>query len=90
MPPPNNWYHRTRAELLRLLGNKCVVCGNDDVRVLEINHVNNDGNWRKKGPGKGSNGFSGSELRAIIDGKVKVELELLCANCHALRTKGYI
>jgi hypothetical protein len=64
------------------------VCGNTDMRVLEINHIHNDGNWRKRAH---HSGFNIRDLRDILgDIKIRKRLEVLCANCHALRTKGYI
>lgn len=69
-----------KSVLFRLGGinPKCVNCGCDDFRLLEVNHKNCGG--AKEIRTKGS-GFYGD----IINGKRKIEdLELLCRVCNAL------
>lgn len=87
-------YHRLRTEVLNMLGGRCAVCGHSDLRVLEINHVNNDGYMLvrvNKHDGRMRGGFTHKNLRLIRDGEDPLDrYEALCANCHALRTKGYI
>lgn len=87
-------YHTLRSAVLSMLGGRCVECGHDDIRVLEINHVHNDGYLlvRENGPGRRvSSGLTYKHLRLIRDGEDPLDrYEALCANCHALRTKGYI
>lgn len=86
-------YQKWRLTVLALLGSKCAVCGNDDIRVLEINHVFNDGYLltRKHRTGASSGGLTAKHLRLIALGEDDLaRYEALCANCHTLRTKGFI
>ena len=82
-------YQDVRNEVVLKLGGTCVSCGCDDIRVLELSHVNDDGRWRQR-RAKSTGGFTLPELRSILDGSLDEELEVLCANCHTLRTKGYL
>jgi 5-methylcytosine-specific restriction endonuclease McrA len=65
------------------LGGKCVVCNNNDYRVLEIDHVKA---IRRK-PNDGS-AESGTRLRQRIHNGSRTisNLQLLCANCHTIKT----
>lgn len=59
---------------------KCVRCGCDDSRLLEINHKNGGGNLELQ-KGKRSNQF----YRAIAKGlRPTDDLELLCKPCNAV------
>lgn len=83
-------FKRLRLEVINLLGCRCSNCGNSDWRVLEINHVNNDGHLLRNAKGR-IIGLQEHHLSAILLGKDDISrYELLCANCHVLRTKGYI
>ena len=68
---------KRKMTVISLLGGKCARCGEDDWRVLQVNHV--------VGMTKGEFPRSGAPLyRAIAAGKRSLEdLELLCANCNA-------
>ena len=64
-----DYVQRKREEVIKKLGGKC-KCGQDDIRVLEINHKKvktktGRRDWMKKG----------FDLRKV---------EVLCANCHAI------
>lgn len=63
-----------RQQVIELLGGKCSICGNDDCRVLQIDHINKDGYLDS----------NGSKLIAkIVLGQRGIgDLRLLCANCH--------
>jgi hypothetical protein len=78
------WRKRTYSNLRRAvfayLGGGCVRCGNADQRVLQIDHT--DGGGRKERAALGSL----SIYRAILKGKPGYQL--LCANCHAIKTLG--
>lgn len=79
---------RTRQKLHEFLAayfenNPCVECGEDNILVLEIDHINNKS--------KNGKAFSMGEARrnGISLRKVKKELErcqVLCANCHRVKT----
>ncbi len=55
-------------ERINSLGGKCEVCGNDDIRVLEMHHLSK----KEKGNDFRTERFS------------KHKWKLLCANCHRL------
>jgi predicted HNH restriction endonuclease len=66
-----------RIQALTVLGAKCSVCGNDDHRVLQIDHLL---------PLAGDKRIQLTTLcRSIIAGNTN-NLQLLCANCHAIKT----
>lgn len=78
-----------RAVVVKLLGGRCVNCGNSDVRVLQIDHKHNDGNKLKRG-GR-IRGFDLKHFNAIIRGEDPLDrYQLLCANCHALKNLGFL
>ena len=69
-----------RFELIKKLGGKCRECGNKDMRVLDINHIDRKKKTRPKdGHYNWSRRFK--EWYANLD-----NLELLCANCHRIHT----
>jgi len=69
---------RRKMKVISLLGGKCTRCGEDDWRVLQVNHL---GGTSRKDPLR-----SGAPLhRAIVSGKLPLKgLELLCANCNVI------
>jgi hypothetical protein len=58
-------------------GTECTICGNTDIRMLEINHIG--------GIGKGHR-FFGSQLYVrIVDGRLPREkFNVLCRLCNVL------
>jgi 5-methylcytosine-specific restriction endonuclease McrA len=75
---------KRKERVIALLGGECVRCGNADSRVLEIDHVVP---LRRKDRTNNCSD-SGSELwRRVLAGQVaKDDVQLLCANCHAIKT----
>ena len=71
-----------RAIVIKKLGNKCNWCGCDDYRVLIVDHYLGEGREEKRKYGwsywKKHTNLSINEL--------KVKLQVLCANCHAIKT----
>jgi len=68
-----------KRELVKLLGGKCVRCGIDDIRLLQINHKLNNGKEDRK------KYLCNSFYRAILRGDRPFnDLELRCANCNIL------
>jgi hypothetical protein len=69
---------RNRLEVLNALGGKCVRCGIDDWRVLQIDHINGGGSKERK-------------QVTSIDRYYKDMLhspekyQVLCANCHQIK-----
>jgi 5-methylcytosine-specific restriction endonuclease McrA len=79
-----NWRDRERKlrqEVLERFGAKCAICGYDgDIRALEIDHINNNGNIERKK-------MRHSEIlkRALEHSE---EYQLLCANCNRIKEYG--
>jgi len=82
-------YTRDRAMLIRLHAleiygaSRCARCGEADTDVLELDHVNGGGTAHRKTLGTSS----------LYEGLRRAEwptdtpLQVLCANCHARKTK---
>ncbi len=71
-----------RKEALEALGGKCVRCGFSDSDALQIDHIygteNGTRELRK----------TRSKYLAILRGAVdRTELQVLCANCHMIKTR---
>ena len=76
------YLRRVRNSALEALGNKCVNCGFDDFRALQIDHVNGNGsNERKTRSYKGN--FHLNVLRSFLKNEGKYQL--LCANCNWIK-----
>jgi hypothetical protein len=74
-----------KKELFTILGNKCNNCGFNDIRILQIDHVNSDGAKERKF----LKCHSGSiEYFKMILEKVKQgskDYQLLCPNCNWIK-----
>lgn len=69
-----------KIELIKSLGGKCSHCGNDDLRVLDINHIDRS----QKHTYKTGNYNWAHRLKDWE--KNKENIEILCANCHRIHT----
>ncbi len=80
------YYTKKRAEermkqkewAFTIFDGKCVKCGFDDIRTLEIDHINGGGTKERTEIGHGP-----------IYGRVlqhPEKYQLLCANCHKIKT----
>ena len=69
-----------KRELIKELGGKCIKCGINDERVLDIDHI--DANKKIKVP---KHKYTMSS-RLVAWNKEKNNLRILCANCHRIRT----
>ncbi len=74
---------RARIKTVFIYGGKCEDCGLEDVRVLQLHHVNGGGSAARRARGE----KEGTRLMRIIakSGSRDPELDLLCANCHLIR-----
>lgn len=71
-------YVRQKQEAITLLGGECVRCRCDDMRCLEIDHII---------PVHGDRSLYGAKLyRSIVNGGSTENLQVLCANCHAIKS----
>jgi hypothetical protein len=70
---------RLRVAALKLYGGKCEHCGFDDERALQFDHV----------VPVAVAGAKRTSHADVLAGKMaKEELQLLCANCHAIKTRA--
>jgi len=69
-----------KKEIIGKLGGKCTDCGNSDLRVLDINHIDRT---KKTRPKKGQ--YSWQHRLKEWESNMG-NLELLCANCHRIHT----
>lgn len=72
--------YRTRIRLaaIAFLGGVCVRCGIDDERVLQFDHIDGSGRYEKK--------RSDTWYLSVVRDDRK-DLQLLCANCHVIKTR---
>jgi len=66
-----------RQQILNFYRNKCAICGFDDVRALQLDHINGGGTKENK-----SISSAGINRRAL---KHPEEYQLLCANCNWIK-----
>jgi 5-methylcytosine-specific restriction endonuclease McrA len=84
----SHWMNRCRA--VGFLGGACVVCGETDVSVLQLDHIHNDG--YKERQGRHTGGDHGRLGSAAVDWvlshqeEAKDKYQILCANCHVRKT----
>jgi hypothetical protein len=81
-------HHRNRAAAIANLGGRCTWCGLAFADVLQVDHVNggtysNDG-VKRLTPKERAWQYNRRAALGDIAG-----LQLLCANCHDCKTKGY-
>lgn len=71
-----------RKKLMKLLGNKCMKCGFDDYRALQIDHKNGGG-LRQVKKYKGSYYIYKHYLENPT--ARRHDIQLLCANCNWIK-----
>ena len=72
---------RQKSAILELLGKKCVRCGFEDDRALQIDHVNGGGVKEKKKMTGGT--YYVFVVKRILAGSKKYQV--LCANCNWIK-----
>ena len=80
------WYWKEKFKIFEKLGNKCVICGESDYRLFDIDHIDKD----KK---KMFKNHQYTNSRRLKEWKENMDnLRILCVKCHRLRTweqQGY-
>lgn len=74
-PRPN-----LRPRVVERLGSRCASCGTDDIRVLQVDHVHGGGEEDRRSR------TAVTIWRAILRGDEDGNFQLLCANCHLIKT----
>lgn len=72
-------YKERKEKILNHFGNKCNRCGFNDVRALQIDHV--DGGGQKEFRSKGGIHYLNGVIKELSTGKY----QLLCANCNWIK-----
>ena len=73
-----------RQEVFTKLGqSSCVNCGYSDVRALAIDHKNGGGSKHRRSVGSGTTYLR--HLLSIPTVELQAELQVLCANCNAVK-----
>lgn len=74
------YYQKLRRLVLKKLGDKCCLCGFNDWRALQIDHVNGGGSKEKKE-------VTGNYYRFVLKEieKHPNKYQLLCANCNWIK-----
>lgn len=76
------YLRKVRDAVLEALGGRCVGCGFDDKRALQIDHINGRGSKeRKERPYRGN--FHKHVLKSFLSQENKYQL--LCANCNWIK-----
>lgn len=70
-----------RKKVIDVLGGRCVKCGVDDIRVLQIDHINGGG--AKETRGHSPKWFYKKVIKSVIKGEKRYQL--LCANCNCIK-----
>ena len=75
--------HRTkhRMEIISILGIMCANCGFDDIRALQVDHVNGGGSIHRRN--SKSSIYYKEILEEIKSGSKKYQI--LCANCNQIK-----
>lgn len=76
-----NYYAKQREKVIKHYGNKCVCCGEANIRFLTIDHVNGNGRKHRKKIGNMGSGW----YNWIIKNNYPIDLQILCFNCNCGR-----
>lgn len=81
----NERYKKRKAEIFKALKNQCKHCGNSDIRVLQIDHINGGG--RKEIKSFNSGGYLHYYYKQLVQDKITFlkKYQLLCANCNWIK-----
>lgn len=84
-------YHKLKKSAHEAYGNKCKCCQMTNSDMFTFDHVNNDGSTHRKIlSSAGDSGESESFMKWLRDNNYPDTIQLLCANCHLMKTKGMI
>lgn len=74
--------NKIKVEAFSKFGSKCKKCGFEDLRALQLDHINGGGAKERR-----STKLVGHRLyKAIVFGKRKIDdLQILCANCNQIK-----
>lgn len=76
-----NHQREIREKLIEIMGGKCVKCGINDHRVLQVDHINGGGYIERKNAL--TRNFNRRVIRSVENNEGK--FQLLCANCNWIK-----
>ena len=76
-----------KQQVLNRYGNACVVCKFDDIRALQIDHINNNGAEERKALG-GQNVSGWRFYQYLVKNNLPDGYQTLCANCNMIKQLG--
>lgn len=86
-PKDREIHKKLRIEVINFLGGKCTICGNTDIRCLQIDHINGGG-WNDHLKGKTGTIYGYSNiLKVSIPKKYKEIMKEFGINSHPENTK---
>ncbi len=71
---------KLRLAAIKALGSKCVRCGESNILILDIDHIKGDGGFKRKLKGYYR------ILKEIVAGLNLENYQILCKNCHRIKT----
>jgi hypothetical protein len=74
------WRNRRRRVIIDLLGGECRICGFDDNRALQFDHVHGD---EKQDKNRSNRNYLSYVLNSVMADEGK--FQLLCANCNWIK-----
>lgn len=77
-------YSDVKRELIERYGGRCVACGCEEMAVLSLDHINDDGHEEKRSTGK--RGFSW--YTHVLRQPLRDDLQVLCMSCQ-YRKRNY-
>jgi hypothetical protein len=64
----------------------CACCGEPDIRFLQLDHINGNGNKHRRSLGKGRTAASHVLYRKLVADDFPLGYQALCANCNQARS----
>jgi|SRR3990167_40583 len=77
-----SYYARQRGAIFGILGEKCALCGFNDMRALQIDHVRGGGG-REKRENTTHTQYYKNILNKLLNGSI--DYQILCANCNWIK-----
>lgn len=76
---------RNRQAVIEAYGNKCIDCGESDIRCLTLDHINNDGAKDRRSNGRQINSVEwyARLYKQLEYGEIRKDLVVRCFNDHA-------
>lgn len=77
------YYKKARSAALESLGGRCIKCGFDDKRALQIDHILGDGFKERQSINQNRLKFYKLVMESFL--KQENKYQLLCANCNWIK-----